>query len=395
MFDQLRQRLPDIGEPYHAIGKATVLYVATVIAFIYAMYARLWMVPAGTWTPSDVGGVPLWAIFAALSGALFFVPLATVVLYRFREHRIAMRGLSVGIAISTLPLAGILGYGFVVYSLEVFVRGVDGVAKLAMFYVKTVISIGPAALAATLIDATWRGEFRPRVQRTHLAVVVGALLLATAPVAAAAVVSSPSGADDTDGTEQPARPDYGDGYEGYANESAYLAAFDDGHDLPIVIGNEDITAQPLQHGAEPAACWEMSNTPPTPNRSTFHGSLVPEYDVSKTHVGEDQIRLGYFYFDGENRSGRVPGRYRWQPIVDGVNASDDAVIDAGVYRINRTQEPHHAGVFAGNPRLDAPPIIEMEQVESMWMYYDVVDDQGRIHRYAVKLCREPAGETDV
>lgn len=123
------------------------------------------------------------------------------------------------------------------------------------------------------------------------------------------------------------------------------------------------------------------------NASEDRPQVYQPYNVSETHSGPEYFDLRTYKINKSGEWTTVAGQYylRLEGPAD-ERVWDEQVINSGVIQ---PAEPNGDMPTSGWGSPDGVSgVVKMEGIESMWVYYDVVDKDGEVHRYMVYLERD-------
>jgi len=224
-------------------------------------------------------------------------------------------------------------------------------------------------LGTVALHRYWDGRYRPRLTVIVAAVVILAAILAGAAYAGGSEEPDPGiGASYTADATEPAV--YDDGYRG----PGYWAAKDD-----------FIRADESRRSAQLLACSDSAGPVP---KSELQYSSTSGYSPQTVHNNSTRIRIAPYLLNTDNETVQIEGHYHL--VLQNSSAFNrQAIINSGIYDVEPV-DPDESYI----PALpgEGNGTVEMEQVEAMSVYYDVVTHDSEVHRYTARLCRDDGGE---
>ncbi|WP_436346838.1 hypothetical protein [Natronorubrum sp. FCH18a] len=109
------------------------------------------------------------------------------------------------------------------------------------------------------------------------------------------------------------------------------------------------------------------------------------YNISETYVGPEYVDVQAHVVDADERTA-VEGHYYYElRDADGEAVHYDGIVNSGVdHAVDADDYDHIPSASVPESREGT---IEMEGVESMWVYFDAVNEDGEVERYMVYLER--------
>ncbi|PCR88614.1 hypothetical protein [Natrinema ejinorense] len=379
----------------HAAGVFFATQLATAVWMLYLLVT--FENNAGTLTYNEINlgfssGLSNGLIAALLIGAIL-APVTYAICWLvsrrwsgFRPLATTLWVFSGPVLISVVIVRAILDRGLGETLAEL--RGAPGevVFVMALFFAS-------AALLAVLVGGTYAlatGSVRPsRRQRRALLVVV--LLVVAVPIGVGAAfpmnddtseydhdshTNSETDAlenADTDTDDDPLTDE-----ELYGGSLTNPETYDNGHYTPRIenataLPNEsdDVAVLPVAEADRPAA-----------NESASYPIGAVHADGTNVSVSNIELEVG-----GET----VVPKAHYHITIDGVDESTAYQLGTGSYwAYNETTVRESGHAFAGSgpyAGLEGGFYVTMEQTESAHVYFDVVTEDGEIHRYVVELER--------
>lgn len=229
---------------------------------------------------------------------------------------------------------------------------------------------GLLALFVTGAYTLSTGIIRPSSRQRRALIVTIAVLVAVPIGVGAAFPMDGSGAAAT-------------GYDDYESMSADERyggnitdpeTYDNNHTSPYI---ESVT--PLEESR--AVVLADDPRPPAANET------LRNYTVAETHTDKITVRDVEATVRGET----VVPQARYHLSLEGVNATDERILAMGTYGTidadGHTRLGQPAVYIASVYGVDSGFYLSMERVESTHVYFDVVTDDGEIHRYVAEIQR--------
>ncbi|WP_337653266.1 hypothetical protein [Halomontanus rarus] len=179
--------------------------------------------------------------------------------------------------------------------------------------------------------------------------------------------------------------------------SAVGMLMEDGEDAEPEIDSDrepypDLDEYPMEEwwvGSPDSASSLSAGTPEEPPEGV--GWHLP-YNVTATHVGSEYFDLREYVVNTTDGEVPVTGEYYVNfERSDGTDVPRDAVVSTGTYgaSYDKVVSNDSSDKFAHADITDsAHGPVEMRYTESMWIYYDVVNEDGEVERYMAYLERE-------
>lgn len=356
-----------------AFGRFATFHVATALGMTLALVFRTWTLFADyqiTEITTDPG--QFTGVFAlALVGAIVASPIVYVA-YRYLPHRSDRNPLFV-----LLGLCGAVSGVFVLHHFvqEILSGGFN--AELFLEMELTAILTVLAGITLTLALLVLPGELANRYltsrltfrSRRGVGVVLVVLVLFATPVVGGSV------APDTFGVETTQTDDSGDYIDvSVTNESAY----DDGNYGPTIDGDDERVSTGDYAPANRILQCSASGDESTPTLSSDS-----EYNPAAVHHSSEHIELARYTVETESGEFTPDGRYALRLTGP---AEEGTVILRGAYGASFPADGGWDTAQYSVPR-HGLGTLAMEGVESMTVSYDVVNEDGEIHRYTTRVCR--------
>lgn len=110
------------------------------------------------------------------------------------------------------------------------------------------------------------------------------------------------------------------------------------------------------------------------------------YNVTETHIGPEYVDVQAYVVDDGTERTAVEGHYYYElRDADGEPVHYDSIVNSGVEHSVANDEYGH--IPSANVPESSTGTIEMEGVDSMWVYFDAVNEDGEVERYMVHLDR--------
>lgn len=381
-----------LAATYLAVYLATALWLVYIDFFAYSEQSTdTFSVSIGLENTLDTAVEGL--VFGAVIAPLLFVAIAALTRV-LPIRRVYAQTVVPWLLACPIGLVVFLGYVMFGGDLElgrvVFDSNPWMVAEWAFMW--AVLSTLLVAFVGGAYALTTQSATLSRPRQRALVVAVVALLVIPVAVGAAVPVGDDSETDESvidsshgDELEDGAEPaDDGDGGDGESilerlldgRDATDPGTYDDGEYSP---SPEHITS--LEGESDTAAVSGVNESELPADRH------VSEYPVAAYHTDAEGVHISDVEFEVDGDTVVPDARYHIE--IDGVNTSSDR--QPGMvphWSYNATGESEYgAFVSSASAGLEDGYLLNMEQVESTFVYFDLVNDDGEIHRYVIEVER--------
>lgn len=367
---------------------------------LWWLYVEVFNLDPGGWGfgLSDIGvSSVLNTVIAGYIIAALLVPVVMCYLWVIaprlpvRKSRAQIVGLWA--VICPLPIFGYVVYGVYEYSLSVVID--DLTSSTAVLAEEALIWTIFTTLFAVLVGVTYAllsGSLRVP-QRYRRVTIVAAIVVVVLPIAVGAAFPI----DDGDEYDADIDSSHGDDLESSTEPVDDDEQTDDETILDRLLDGRDATAPETYDDGEYSPTPDHITSLEGESSASVSGvdeselpadRHVSDYPIAEYHTDAEGVHISDVEFEINGETVVPDARYHVE--IEGVNTSSNrqpGTVPHWAY--NATGESKYgAFVSSASLGLEDGYLLEMEQVESTYVYFDLVNDDGEIHRYVIEVERD-------